>query len=130
MPLLTNYVNSLDVIAQGYDILDEQNTQIGSLSDLGSSSYTSKKAKDFYKKTAFKTEVKETKLVVSGKARKVKLQSDLAKELQTSKYSGYMNLSGAMALAAAMPIALTWKKGAKINKTLSKPGGPSEKDLE
>ncbi|MEE0950417.1 MAG: hypothetical protein U0L63_07830, partial [Streptococcus equinus] len=94
------------------------------------SSYTSKKSKDFYKKTAFKTEVKETKLVVSGKARRDQLKSDLAKELQTSKYSGYMNLSGAMALAAAMPIALTWKKGAKINKTLSKPGGPSEKDLE
>ena len=134
--VLTNTIKDMGTFnntiftSEAGDILDEQNAQITSLSNLGSSSYTSKKSKDFYKKTAFKTEVKETKLVISGKARRDQLKSDLAKELQTSKYSGYMNLSGAMALVAAMPIALTWKKGAKINKTLSKPGGPSEKDLE
>ncbi|WP_268778085.1 T7SS effector LXG polymorphic toxin [Streptococcus equinus] len=134
--VLTNTIKDMGIFnntvftSEVGDVLDEQNTQISSLSDLGSSSYTSKKAKNFYKKTDFKTEVKEANLVIKDKNRKARLKSDLAKELQVSKYSGYMNLSGARALEAAMPITLTWQKGAKINKTLSKPGGPSEKDLE
>ncbi|WP_166043544.1 T7SS effector LXG polymorphic toxin [Streptococcus ruminicola] len=94
--VLTNTIKDMGTFnntvftSEAGDILDEQNTQIGSLSNLGSSSYTSKKAKDFYKKTAFKTEVKETKLVVSGKARRDQLKNELAKNLYDSKYSGYM----------------------------------------
>ncbi|SDP10108.1 hypothetical protein SAMN05216347_10560 [Streptococcus equinus] len=75
-------------------------------------------------------EVKEANLVINDKNRKARLKSDLAKELQVSKYSGYMNLSGARALEATMPLMLTLRKSAKVNKMLSKPGGPSEKDLE
>ena len=94
--VLTNTIKDMGTFnntvftSEAGDILDEQNTQITSLSNLGSSSYTSKKAKDFYKKTAFKTEVKETKLVVSGKARRDQLKNELAKNLYDSKYSGYM----------------------------------------
>ncbi len=94
--VLTNTIKDMGTFnntvftSEAGDILDEQNTQITSLSDLGSSSYTSKKSKDFYKKTAFKTEVKETKLVVSGKARRDQLKNELAKNLYDSKYSGYL----------------------------------------
>ncbi|MCR5492625.1 MAG: LXG domain-containing protein [Streptococcus sp.] len=109
--VLTNTIKDMGTFnntvftSEAGDILDEQNAQITSLSDLGSSSYTSKKAKDFYKKTAFKTEVKETKLVVSGKARRDQLKNELAKNLYDSKYSGYM-------MEASLPTAtlLTLRK--------------------
>ncbi|SEI61209.1 LXG domain of WXG superfamily protein [Streptococcus sp. 45] len=58
--VLTNTIKDMGIFnntvftSEVGSILDEQNTQIGSLSDLGSSSYTSKKAKDFYRKTDFK----------------------------------------------------------------------------
>ncbi|VED91626.1 transposase, Gram-positive bacteria [Streptococcus equinus] len=109
--VLTNTIKDMGTFnntvftSEAGDILDEQNTQITSLSDLGSSSYTSKKAKDFYKKTAFKTEVKETKLVVSGKSRRDQLKNELAKNLYDSKYRGYM-------MEASLPTAtlLTLRK--------------------
>ncbi|WP_274641996.1 T7SS effector LXG polymorphic toxin [Streptococcus equinus] len=94
--VLTNTIKDMGIFnntvftSEVGDILDEQNTQISSLLDLGSSSYTSKKAKNFYKKTNFKTEVKEVKSVVNGKARKDHLKNELAKNLYDSKYSGYM----------------------------------------
>ncbi|WP_159428405.1 T7SS effector LXG polymorphic toxin [Streptococcus equinus] len=100
-----NFNNTVFTSEAG-DILDEQNTQIGSLSNLGSSSYTSKKAKDFYKKTAFKTEVKETKLVVCGKARRDQLKNEFAKNLYDSKYSGYMVKTNSL----PAPILLTLEK--------------------
>ena len=109
--VLTNTIKDMGTFnntvftSEAGDILDEQNTQIGSLSNLGSSSYTSKKAKDFYKKTAFKTEVKETKLVVSGKARRDQLKNELAKNLYDSKYSGYM-----METSLPTPIMLTLRE--------------------
>ncbi|EQC68218.1 hypothetical protein HSISB1_1139 [Streptococcus sp. HSISB1] len=110
--VLTNTIKDMGTFnntvftSEAGDILDEQNTQITSLSDLGSSSYTSKKAKDFYKKTAFKTEVKETKLVVSGKARRDQLKNELAKNLYDSKYSGYMVETNSL----PTPILLTLEK--------------------
>lgn len=110
--VLTNTIKDMGTFnntvftSEAGDILDEQNTQIGSLSNLGSSSYTSKKSKDFYKKTAFKTEVKETKLVVSGKARRDQLKNELAKNLYDSKYSGYMVETNSL----PTPILLTLEK--------------------
>ncbi|WP_423831901.1 T7SS effector LXG polymorphic toxin [Streptococcus equinus] len=110
--VLTNTIKDMGTFnntvftSEAGDILDEQNAQITSLSDLGSSSYTSKKAKDFYKKTAFKTEVKETKLVVSGKARRDQLKNELAKNLYDSKYSGYMVETNSL----PTPILLTLEK--------------------
>lgn len=110
--VLTNTIKDMGTFnntvftSEAGDILDEQNTQIGSLSNLGSSSYTSKKVKDFYKKTAFRTEVKETKLVVSGKARRDQLKNELAKNLYDSKYSGYMVGTNSL----PTPILLTLEK--------------------
>ena len=121
--VLTNTIKDMGTFnntvftSEAGDILDEQNTQIGSLSNLGSSSYTSKKAKDFYKKTAFKTEVKETKLVVSGKARRDQLKNELAKNLYDSKYSGYMVETNSL----PTPILLTLeKKGSDYYKEFQK----------
>ncbi len=94
--VLTNTIKDMGVFnstvftSEAGDILEEQNTQLSSLSDLGSSSYTSKKAKDFYKDSTFKAEVKEVKSVVNGKARRDQLKNALAKNLYDSKYSGYM----------------------------------------
>ena len=110
-----NFNNTVFTSEAG-DILDEQNTQIASLSDLGSGSYTSKKAKDFYKKTAFKTEVKETKLVVSGKARKDQLKNELAKNLYDSKYSGYMNEKILSSTNVPEAVMVTYKKSEKLDK--------------
>lgn len=109
--VLTNTIKDMGIFnntvftSEVGDILDEQNTQISSLSDLGNSSYTSKKAKNFYKKTDFKTEVKETNLVINDKNRKARLKSDLAKELQVSKYSGYL-----MEASLPTPLVLKHKK--------------------
>lgn len=109
--VLTNTIKDMGIFnntvftSEVGDILDEQNTQIISLSDLGNSSYTSKKAKNFYKKTDFKTEVKETNLVINDKNRKARLKSDLAKELQVSKYSGYL-----MEASLPTPLVLKHKK--------------------
>ncbi|WP_234792790.1 hypothetical protein [Streptococcus equinus] len=103
------------------DVLDEQNTQISSLSDLGSSSYTSKKAKNFYKKTDFKTEVKEVKSVVNGKARKNHLKNELAKNLYDSKYSGYLLETTPLEVQAGILLTKTKKsagKGKKVVKIL------------
>ena len=113
--------NNTVFISEAGDILDEQNTQITSLSDLGSSSYTSKKAKDFYKKTAFKTEVKETELVVSGKARRDQLKNELAKNLYDSKYSGYILETTPLEVQAGILLTKTKKsagKGKKVVKIL------------
>ncbi|MCY7191861.1 T7SS effector LXG polymorphic toxin [Streptococcus gallolyticus] len=94
--VLTNTIKDMGVFnstvftSEAGDILEEQNTQLSSLSDLGSSSYTSKKAKDFYKDSTFKAEVKEVKSVVNGKARRDQLKNALAKNLYDSKYSGYL----------------------------------------
>ncbi|WP_033153590.1 T7SS effector LXG polymorphic toxin [Streptococcus equinus] len=113
--VLTNTIKDMGIFnntvftSETGDILDEQNTQIGSLSNLGSGSYTSKKAKDFYKKTAFKTEVKETKLVVSGKARRDQLKNALAKNLYDSKYSGYMMETSGLEVKAGILITSTKK---------------------
>ncbi len=110
--VLTNTIKDMGTFnntvftSEAGDILDEQNTQITSLSDLGSSSYTSKKSKDFYKKTTFRTEVKETELVVSGKARRDQLKNELAKNLYDSKYSGYMVETNSL----PAPILLTHRK--------------------
>ena len=125
--VLTNTIKDMGTFnntvftSEAGDILDEQNTQITSLSDLGSSSYTSKKAKDFYKKTAFKTEVKETKLVVSGKARRDQLKNELAKNLYDSKYSGYLLETTPLEVQAGILLTKTKKsasKGKKVVKIL------------
>lgn len=125
--VLTNTIKDMGTFnntiftSEAGDILDEQNTQITSLSDLGSSSYTSKKAKDFYKKTAFKTEVKETKLVVSGKARRDQLKNELAKNLYDSKYSGYILETTPLEVQAGILLTKTKKsagKGKKVVKIL------------
>ncbi|WP_431770468.1 hypothetical protein [Streptococcus gallolyticus] len=133
--VLTNTIKDMGIFnstvftSEAGDILEEQNTQLSSLSDLGSSSYTSKKAKDFYKDSTFKAEVKEVKSVVNGKARRDQLKNALAKNLYDSKYSGYLLESGAMALETAMPIMLTWQKSGKINQVLSKTSGVTEEEL-
>ena len=125
--VLTNTIKDMGTFnntvftSEAGDILDEQNTQIASLSDLGSSSYTSKKSKDFYKKTAFKTEVKETKLVVSGKARRDQLKNELAKNLYDSKYSGYLLETTPLEVQAGILLTKTKKsagKGKKVVKIL------------
>ncbi|SDI86990.1 T7SS effector LXG polymorphic toxin, partial [Streptococcus equinus] len=126
--VLTNTIKDMGIFnstvftSEAGDILDEQNTQIGSLSNLGSGSYTSKKAKDFYKKTAFKTEVKETKLVVSGKARRDQLKNELAKNLYDSKYSGYLLETTPLEVQAGILLTKTKKsagKGKKVVKILN-----------
>ena len=82
--VLTNTIKDMGIFnstvftSEAGDILEEQNTQLSSLSDLGSSSYTSKKAKEFYKDSTFKAEVKEVKSVVNGKARRDQLKNALA----------------------------------------------------
>ncbi|QGZ27195.1 transposase [Streptococcus ruminicola] len=125
--VLTNTIKDMGTFnntvftSEAGDILDEQNIQIASLSDLGSGSYTSKKAKDFYKKTAFKTEVKETKLVVSGKARRDQLKNELAKNLYDSKYSGYLLETTPLEVQAGILLTKTKKsagKGKKVVKIL------------
>ncbi|SDQ07305.1 LXG domain of WXG superfamily protein [Streptococcus equinus] len=120
--VLTNTIKDMGTFnntvftSEAGDILDEQNTQIASLSDLGSGSYTSKKAKDFYKKTAFKTEVKETKLVVSGKARRDQLKNELAKNLYDSKYSGYMDEKILSSTNVPEAVMVTYKKSEKLDR--------------
>ncbi|SDL23453.1 T7SS effector LXG polymorphic toxin [Streptococcus equinus] len=125
--VLTNTIKDMGTFnntvftSEAGEILEEQNTQLSSLSDLGSSSYTSKKAKDFYKKTAFKTEVKETKLVVSGKARRDQLKNELAKNLYDSKYSGYLLETTPLEVQAGILLTKTKKsagKGKKVVKIL------------
>ena len=108
--------NNTVFISEAGDILDEQNAQIGSLSDLGSSSYTSKKSKAFYTKTAFKTEVKETKIVISGKARRDQLKNELAKNLYDSKYSGYMSEKILSSTNVPEAVMVTYKKSEKLDK--------------
>ena len=113
--------NSTVLTSEAGDILEEQNTQLSSLSDLGSSSYTSKKAKDFYKDSTFKAEVKEVKSVVNGKARRDQLKNALAKNLYDSKYSGYMLETSGLEVKAGILITSTKKsigKGKKVVKIL------------
>ncbi|SDO78616.1 hypothetical protein SAMN05216347_102304 [Streptococcus equinus] len=125
--VLTNTIKDMGIFnntvftSEVGDVLDEQNTQISSLSDLGSSSYTSKKAKNFYKKTDFKTEVKEVKSVVNGKARKNHLKNELAKNLYDSKYSGYLLETTPLEVQAGILLTKTKKsagKGKKVVKIL------------
>ncbi len=120
--VLTNTIKDMGIFnstvftSEAGDILEEQNTQLSSLSDLGSSSYTSKKAKDFYKDSTFKAEVKEVKSVVNGKARRDQLKNALAKNLYDSKYSGYM-----METSLPTPIMLTLReKGSDYYKEFQK----------
>ncbi|SDO77734.1 hypothetical protein SAMN05216347_102274 [Streptococcus equinus] len=124
--VLTNTIKDMGIFnntvftSEAGDILEEQNTQLSSLSDLGSSSYTSKKAKDFYKDSTFKAEVKEVKLVVNGKARKSHLKNELAKNLYDSKYSGYMNEKILSSTNVPEPVMVTCKSSKKQSEKLDK----------
>ncbi len=121
--VLTNTIKDMGTFnntvftSEAGDILDEQNTQINSLVTTGLAPYDSGIAKEFYKKTDYKTAVKETKLVVSGKARRDQLKNELAKNLYDSKYSGYMVKTNSL----PAPILLTLeKKGSDYYKEFQK----------
>ena len=121
--VLTNTIKDMGTFnntvftSEAGDILDEQNTKINSLATTGLAPYDSGIAKEFYRKTDYKTAVKETKLVVSGKVRRDQLKNELAKNLYDSKYSGYMVETNSL----PAPILLTLeKKGSHYYKEFEK----------